>query len=140
MIEKARQHSVVSLPKPEEPHVTSIETASIAQLPSHESVASPTASSMRSLTGRRSSSGKGPSASDAELTPMPTVPDSEAVEVEGDDSPAHDDDEPQPKSPLLTERRISTASLDNVSLDEEGSADELPKGIHHLRMHICVYT
>ncbi|PMD53517.1 RabGAP/TBC [Hyaloscypha bicolor E] len=67
----------------------------------------------RSLTKRRSSSTHTQERS--EHPPIPVVP-------EANGGPEHDGhDTRQPKSPLLTSRRLSTSSLDNVSLDEDGT-------------------
>ncbi|PMD45729.1 RabGAP/TBC [Hyaloscypha variabilis F] len=67
----------------------------------------------RSLTKRRSSSTHTQERS--EHPPVPAVP-----EISGDAD--HDtNDTRQPKSPLLTSHRLSTSSLDNVSLDEDGA-------------------
>lgn len=80
----------------------------------------------RSLTKRRSSSTH--TQDRADNPPVPAVP-----EVEANGIATHDghDDTRQPKSPLLTSHRLSTSSLDNVSLDEDGTPlkPNLSKGI-----------
>jgi len=63
----------------------------------------------------------------SEHPPVPAVP---GVEADGDaDHDGHDTR--QPKSPLLTSHRLSTSSLDNISLDEDGTPlkPSLSKGI-----------
>ena len=68
----------------------------------------------RSLTKRRSSS----NTQDArDHPPVPTAPQPE-LDSERDQN---DQDTRQPKSPLLTSHRLSTTSLDNVNLDEDGT-------------------
>ncbi|KAE9376105.1 RabGAP/TBC [Stipitochalara longipes BDJ] len=67
----------------------------------------------RSLTKQRSSSTHTQERS--EHPPVPAVP-----EINGDADHAANDTR-QPKSPLLTSHRLSTSSLDNVSLDEDGA-------------------
>ncbi|KAH6682846.1 rab-GTPase-TBC domain-containing protein [Halenospora varia] len=72
----------------------------------------------RSLTKRRSSSVKSTAQeSTVEAPPVPNMPD---AEVNGDTNHTEHDTAPQ-KSPLLTSHRLSTTSLDNVNLDEEGT-------------------
>jgi hypothetical protein len=82
------------------------------------------------LTEQRSSSTHTQDGS--EHPPIPAVP---QVEADGDaDHDGHDTR--QPKSPLLTSHRLSTSSLDNVNLDEDGTPlkPSLSKGIiQHLR-------
>ncbi|RDL40185.1 Ypt of gyp1p [Venustampulla echinocandica] len=73
----------------------------------------------RSLTKRRSSSVK--STAQDSITEAPPVPDIPDMEANGDAKNV-EGDSAQPKSPLLTSRRLSTSSLDNVSLDEDGTA------------------
>src|SRR6266536_4263229 len=71
----------------------------------------------RSLTKRRSSSVKSQlQETSSDPPPVPAVPEKD---INGDTS--HDKhDTRQPKSPLLTSHRLSTTSLDNVNLDEDG--------------------
>lgn len=77
---------------------------------------------------------KGPAPLDSELTRMPSIPDVDDKEEshKKEEVEVKEEDEPHPKSPLLTERRISTASLDNVDLedddDDEESSSILSKG------------
>jgi hypothetical protein len=52
-----------------------------------------------------------------EAPPVPSIPDADT----NGDADHIEKEAPQPKSPLLTSHRLSTASLDNVSLDEEGT-------------------
>jgi hypothetical protein len=52
-----------------------------------------------------------------EHPPVPSIPDADT----NGDTEHNEEEAPQPKSPLLTSHRLSTTSLDNVSLDEEGS-------------------
>lgn len=82
----------------------------------------------RSLTKRRSSSVKSTQESIPEPPPVPDIPDMEA----NGDANHTEEDTAQPKSPLLTSRRLSTSSLDNVSLDEDEAAAKPttpPKGM-----------
>ncbi len=92
----------------------------------------------RSLTKRASSSIRSP----VEETnhPIPPIPSVSSSAEQQDSNGTHDHTEhieeekerytQQPKSPLLTSHRISTESLDNVNLDEDGMPAELtpPKG------------
>lgn len=71
----------------------------------------------RSLTRRRSSSIQSPIHERTDHRPVPAVP---SVEIDGDKNQIEIDTR-QPKSPLLTSHRLSSSSLDNVNLDEDGA-------------------
>ncbi|TVY25143.1 GTPase-activating protein [Lachnellula hyalina] len=84
----------------------------------------------RSLTKRRSSSDKSENSAQETKTDLPSSPSAPEVKTNGDtnhDENAHKPEVPPPNSPLLTSHRLSTTSLDNVNLDEEGTILEQEK-------------
>ena len=94
----------------------------------------------RSLTKRQPSSMKS-SLHTSGQPPVPAVPD---LEINGGETNGHmvhtELDSTPPQSPLLTPRRLSTTSLDNVSLEEDETDVKPNPSIGTVFCHIASQT
>ncbi|KAI9839474.1 MAG: hypothetical protein M1819_002099 [Sarea resinae] len=83
----------------------------------------------RSLTDRRPSSSSTTASQrhSSKVPPVPAIPHDDGASPDEELETTHEAGYTQPKSPLLTSHRISTTSLDDVNLEENGNEGTLTR-------------